>query len=237
MELDGCPLPTDRLYSVEHDVWVKPDPEGDSALLGVTSILAAFAGRFVAVGFRPIEGPQAAGRSVATVESVRYTGAVRLPVAGEVLERNRSLESRPRGLNDGPYDDGWVVRFRPSEPLGPGPALASVAEVQEALRRKITEWRVRCYPAIPDQELYEIGAECQAILARLDEALNGRPAGDVTLLVTDDPTSPLEMVRWADRSGHTVLQHRVEGGLHHFLVRREAAPVRRSRRPDGTAGR
>ncbi|MCI4330606.1 MAG: hypothetical protein L3K19_02010 [Thermoplasmata archaeon] len=237
MDVDGCPLPDDRLYDIERDVWLKPDPADGTATLGVTSVLASFAGRFVSIGFRPIEGVQALGRSVATVESVRYTGAVRLPVDAEVVERNRSLEARPRTINDAPYEQGWIARIRPFEPVRPGSGLAPAPEVREALRRKVAEWRVHCYPAMPDQELYEIGAECQAILARLDEALQQRPPGEVTLLVTDDATSPLEMVRWSDRTGHSVLHHRVDGNLHHFLVRREERPVPRRRRADGSAGR
>ncbi len=167
---------------------------------------------------------------------LRDTGAVRLPLDAEVLDRNRGLELRPRTINDAPYEAGWVVRLRFRSPVAAAPGLASAADAREAMQRKIAEWKVHCYPAVPDQELYEIGAECQAVLARLDAALRQRPPGDVTLLVTDDATSPIEMVRWADRTGHSVLHHRREGNLHHFLVRREAAPVPRRRRADGSAG-
>ena len=229
MELDGCPFPDDRLYDVDQDVWVGP-AEGDGARrLGILSTLASFAGRFTQVTFRPLEPTVAAGRSIATLESVRFTGAVRLPFSAELIERNEEVVRRPKLLNDAPYADGWVVRVRPLEAVPASPRLRSPADARELLRSKIVELRIRCYPAVPDTELYEIGAECSAILARLDQELDGRAAGDVLLLVTDDPTSPIEMVRWTDRTGHTVLDRRREGTLEHFLVRREPDP--RPRRP------
>ena len=70
MELDGCPLPEDRLYDLEHDVWWVPEDGGSTARLGVLGTLAAFAGSFTSFAFRPVEGVVGRGRSVATVESL-----------------------------------------------------------------------------------------------------------------------------------------------------------------------
>jgi glycine cleavage system H protein len=229
MDVDGCSLPEDRVYDLENSVWVRPEPDG-RATLGLMSSLVAFAGKFHQVTFRPIEGPLAAGRSVATVESLRYTGPVRLPVAGTIVERNRDLERRPKLLNDAPYDRGWVVRFTPAAGApGPGGALASAADVVAPLRERIRVERIRCFPAFPDVELVEVGTECSAMLAQLDDLLGTRAPEDIVLLVTDDPTSPIEIVRWSDRTGHSVLAHRTEGTLHQFIVRKEADPVPRGR--------
>jgi hypothetical protein len=101
--------------------------------------------------------------------------------------------------------------------------------VAESLRGKIREMRIHCLPAAPDVEMFEIGAECQAILVRLDEEIAQRAVDDVVHLVTDDPTSPIEMVRWSDRTGYPVLHQWAEANLRHFLVRRIAKPVPRRR--------
>lgn len=232
MDVLGCRLPEDLLYDVENGVWVRPPTDAEGiATLGVLASLAAFAGKFTSVTFRPVDGHIDRGRSVATVESVRYTGAVRLPVDGELLQRNLSLPGRPRLLNDAPYGEGWVVTFRPDEVADLARRLAGADAAAPRVREQILHQRIRCYAAIPDVELYEIGAECSAILARVDEELARREANDVLLLVTDDPTSAIELVRWSDRTGHTVLDHRREGTLDHFLLRKEADPVpRRPRR-------
>ncbi len=231
MDVGGCPVPEDRLYDLEHDVWLRGSPDGSTATVGVIGPLAWFAGPFVQVSFREVHGAQERGRSVATVESVRFTGAVRLPVAAEVVAQNPAIVERPRLLNDAPYDEGWVVRVRPVAPLGPSVAgLGTAAEIAEALRARIVAQRIRCWPQTPDLQLYEIGIECSAVLTMLNEELRDRPAGTAVLLVTDDPTSPIEMERWSDQTGHALLARRTEGNLHQFLVRKEANPVPRRRR-------
>jgi glycine cleavage system H protein len=229
MEVDGCRLPEDRLYDLELDVWWAEGPGAPgTARVGVLAPLAAFAGPFRSVAFRPVEGVVGHGRSVATLESVRFTGAVRLPLDATVLERNEALVARPRLLNDAPYDDGWVVRVRAVRAEDAG-RLETAGAIAERLRERIVAQHIRCWPQTPELELYEIGLECSAVLTKLNEELVAQRAGEAVLLVTDDPTSPIEMVRWSDQTGHTLLAHRVEGPIHHFLVRKEAHPVPRPR--------
>ena len=229
MDVAGCPLPEDRLYDLENDVWWAAEPDGRSARLGMLGALAAFAGPFRTVTFRPVEGTVGRGRSVATVESVRFTGAVRLPVEAEILERNEEIVRRPRLLNDAPYAEGWVVRVRPVRPEEAGTHLEPATAIAARLEERIRTQRIRCWPVTPDLELYEIGLECSAVLTKLNEELARHEPGAAVLLVTDDPTSPIEMVRWSDQTGHALLAHRREATLHQFLVRKEAHPVPRRR--------
>lgn len=225
MDLDGCPLPEDRLYDLENNVWMQIEPDRRSARLGVISAFAAFIGPVLTVTFRPIDAPLAAGRSVGMLETVRYTGAVRMPVGGAVLERNEALLSRPRLINDATYDAGWIVRIRPDRLDAPG--LEGAPAVRDRLLERIRAQRIRCWPATPDLKMFEIGIECSAILTKLNEELAERPAGTAILLVTDDPTSPIEMERWSDQTGHALLARRREGDLNEFLVRKEEHPVPR----------
>ncbi|MGI0131159.1 MAG: hypothetical protein ACREEC_13590 [Thermoplasmata archaeon] len=229
MEIGGCPVPEDRLYDLENDVWYLREEPSGRARVGLIGPLVWFAGAFQTVAFRPVEGRIGRGRSIATVESVRYTGAVRLPVDGVVEDRNQQIVERPRLLNDAPYGEGWVVRIRPSDDRYPPPGLEPASAVAERLGERIRRQRIRCWPQTPDLELYEIGIECSAVLTMLNEELRGRPAGQAVLLVTDDPTSPIEMERWSDQSGHALLAHRREGSLHSFLVRKEPHPLPRRR--------
>lgn len=229
VEIAGCPLPEDRLYDLENDVWWADDRAEGSARVGVLGALAAFAGPFRALTFRPVFGVVGRGRSIATVESVRFTGAVRLPVEAVLLDRNDAVARNPRLLNDAPYSEGWVVRVRPVRPEDPERLLETAAGIAGRLEERIRSQRIRCWPLTPELEMYEIGLECSAVLTKLNEELEQRAAGEAILLVTDDPTSPIEMVRWSDQTGHTVLAHRKEGNLHHYLVRKEAAPVPRGR--------
>ncbi len=229
MEIDGCPLPEDRRYDLDQDVWWADGPAPGAATVGLLATLTAFAGPILSVTFRPVEGVVARGRSVATIESVRFTGAVRLPVDAVVAERNSALLDHPRLLNDSAYGDGWVVRVRPVRPEDPAERLETASQVEARLRERIRRQRIRCWPQTPDLEMFEIGLECSAVLTLLNEELARRPAGTAVRLVTDDPLSPIEMIRWSDQTGHALLAHRTEGNLHEFLVRKEAQPRPRRR--------
>lgn len=234
MDVVGCPLPDDLLYDPENDVWLRLGDGESSATLGMTAPILSFAGRISSFSFRPAVPRVEAGRSVATVESARYTGAIRCPVRATVAAQNRDLPGRPRLLNDAPYAEGWVVRLSEVDPGEARRRLLTADQARPVYQEKIERLRIECYPAIPDSQLYEIGAECAAVLAQLDAELARRTPGEVVLLVTDDPTAPIEMVRWSDRTGHSVLDHRRRGALHHFLVRREREPKPRLR---GAGGR
>jgi len=230
MEILGCPVPEDRLYDLENDVWWQEDPADGSARVGVLAPLAAFAGPFRSLSFRSVEGMVARGRSVATVESVRYTGAVRLPVDARVVDRNERLVTHPRLLNDAPYAEGWVVSVRPERPDDPRRLLEEAPAVVGRLEERIRTQRIRCWPTTPELEMVEVGLECSAVLTKLNEEIARRRPGEAVLLVTDDPTSPIEMIRWSDQTGHPILARRREGNLFQFLVRKEAAPKPRVRR-------
>jgi glycine cleavage system H protein len=229
VEIAGCPLPEDRLYDLEHEVWWKADPDGRTAVLGVLGTFSAFAGIFRAVEFRPRTTTIGRGRSLATVESIRLTGAVRAPLDAEVVALNDAVAARPRLLNDRPYSDGWIARMRPLRESEPAERLERAAAVAARLEAQIRERRVRCWPTTPDVELNEVGLECSAILVKLNEEIARREVGEAVLLVTDDPTSPIEMVRWSDQTGQPVLTHRREGELNQFLIQKLAAPVPRRR--------
>ena len=225
MDIEGCHVPDELRVDVENGVWVRLEPDG-SATLGLLAPYLAFAGRLISVSFRAVEGIVPAGRSLGLIESVRLTAPIRTPVDAEVLERNEALRARPRLAQDAPYTDGWFARLRP---LGPLEVLPTAPEARAALATQIAERRVRCYVAAPDVEVYEIGAECRAILARLDEELGRRDVGDVVLLVVDDPTAPIEMERWSDRTGYPIVDRRRADGLYHFLIRKVADPRPRRR--------
>jgi TusA-related sulfurtransferase len=98
--------------------------------------------------------------------------------------------------------------------------LVSLPAGQPTLSRQIAALRVRCFAAFPDHEMFEIGTECAAVLVKLNELLERSQIGDVVHLVTDDPTAPIEMVRWSDETRQPIIDERREGNLFHFIVRK-----------------
>jgi glycine cleavage system H protein len=109
MQVDFCDFPDDVLYDFENNVWVRL--ESKYTLLGITSIHASLAGRLAKINFKPVTSILAKSQSVATVESVKYFGAVRTPLSCRIIEVNGTLQSRPKLANDYPYSEGWFVKI------------------------------------------------------------------------------------------------------------------------------
>ena len=53
-------------------------------------------------------------------------------MSGEVVEVNSALESSPELVNEGPYEDGWLITIRPSD-QGELDGLMDAAKYEEYL--------------------------------------------------------------------------------------------------------
>ena len=47
-----------------------------------------------------------------------------------------------------------------------------------------------------------------------------KTTGEVIHLVSDDPTADIEMLRWSEDKGQSLLETREEGNLFHFIVKK-----------------
>ena len=218
MQVDWCEFPDDLLYDFEDHIWLRREPR--DVVLGITSILSALAGKLIKINIKPVGSVVAKSHSVATIESLKYFGAVRTPLSCRITEMNELLLRRPKLANDYPYSDGWFVRLQPIDLDNEMHSLSSPIGAEEKIRSVIRDLRVRCFKAYPDHELWEIGVECAAVLVRLNELMASCKIGEVVHVVSDDPTADIEMIRWSDQSGQEVLESRSEGNLTHFIVRK-----------------
>jgi len=221
MKIESCEFPEDLLYDTEGLVWARPLDSG-GLVVGITSIYAAVVGRPSKVTAKPPGASIAKGAAIGFLESGKYFGPIRSPVRGVLREINPKVLASPRKLTDAVYGEGWFARLQPSDLAEDKDGLVTLPAGRELLSKQIAALRVRCFAAFPDYEMFEIGIECSAILVKLNELLAGIQPGDVVHLVTDDPTAPIEMVRWSDQTGQPVIDERREGSLFHFLVRKVA---------------
>ncbi len=215
MEINHCLFPDDLLYDLEGLVWI--EATGNIARIGATSILAALAGKLTTVRFRPTGTIYDSGRSLGTIESVRFVGALRTPISGKLIEGNPRLIDHPKLLNNSPYDEGWFARIEISrtEELE---SLKRIDVLKDEASRKISELHVRCFKVYPDHEMYEVGSECVMVLAHLNDLLQHLSIGEIVHIVSDDPTAYVEMVRWAEQTGNRLVDWREEEKISHFLV-------------------
>lgn len=224
MRVDSCEFPDDLLYDEEGLVWVRPEPSGEW-VLGITSIHSALAGPLAKVTHRDPDSVYERGRSLGTLESGRYFGAIRTPVAARLVAVNDEVVRRPKLLSEDPYGRGWFARVRPVEPANRA-GMADASHSRERLASQVATLRVHCFSVFPDHEMFEIGTECAAVISKLDELLEKSAPGEVVHLVSDDWTAPAEMENWSMRTGNPVVESRKEGTLFHFLVRKAGEPAR-----------
>jgi glycine cleavage system H protein len=219
MEIENCVFPDNLYYDLDNLVWIRR--EADNVLvIGITSILSVLAGKISAITFKEVNTVIDKGKSVGTIESGRFFGAIRTPVAGRIIAINHELLSRPKQANDSPYGNGWFIVLDPSSGNDITKDLKSLPEGSEEIRVLIRRLRVKCYSALPDFEMFEIGVECAATLSKLDDLISGIESGQVIHVVSDDPTADIEMTRWSEQTGQQLVETRKEDNLLHFIVRK-----------------
>jgi len=223
MELDNCPFPDNLVYYPEDGVWVdvsNVEVAGNGVVIGITSIIATLAGKLSSVKFKLPNEQVMRGRSVAVIESHKFVGAVRTPLTGTIIESNAALVDAPQLASTDPYGLGWIAKLKPTKFEAEQQFLQridSCAIEFSSLRKRLG---VRCYKEFPDHEMYEIGTECAAVLIRLDELMTRIEVGKVVLVVSDDPTAQIEIIRWRDQSGQMLAESRKEDGIYHFIVKK-----------------
>lgn len=219
MKIDNCLFPEDLLYDTENLVWVNNRDEKKTVTIGITAIMASVASKLFSVKPKPVGTKVEKGKSCGVLESVKYFGVVRTPISGTIVDINQSLIDNPKLANDFPYTQGWFVKIRPSD-ITDLKVLETIENCQDKMKLAIQKLRVRCFVAFPDHEMFEIGVECSATLAKLDELLEKIPTGEVIHLVSDDPTADIEMLRWSEEKGQSLLETRKEENLFHFIVKK-----------------
>jgi glycine cleavage system H protein len=105
--------PDDLLYHPEHD-WARV--EGDEATFGITWYAQDALGEVVFFDPPDVGTNVAKDQSYSEVESVKAVSDVIAPLSGEVIAINEAVSETPELINEDPYDAGWLVRVRLSDP-------------------------------------------------------------------------------------------------------------------------
>ncbi|CDP12988.1 unnamed protein product [Coffea canephora] len=100
-------------YANSHE-WVKH--EGPVAAVGITDHAQDHLGEVVFVELPDAGSVVSQGKSFGNVESVKATSDVNSPISGEVVEVNSKLSETPGLINSSPYEDGWMIKVKPSNP-------------------------------------------------------------------------------------------------------------------------
>ncbi|MGZ5489284.1 MAG: hypothetical protein ACXW1A_04130 [Nitrososphaeraceae archaeon] len=220
MIIDNCNFPDNLLYDPDNFVWVDVSNE-NSIKIGVIPILSSISGKLQSVKLKKEGTYIEKGKSLGSLESPKYFGIVRSPLNGKIKEINESILSKPKQVNDSPYELGWLSTIVPSNFDKDLKGLKKIGECYIQFKSLIDEFHVRCFKAYPDYEMYELGTECAATLTKLDELLTKIDTGAIVYLASDDITADLELTRWSNERSQSILEIRKEGLIFHFLVRKE----------------
>lgn len=123
--------PANLKYS-KTDEWVRV--EGDQAVIGITDYAQDQLGDIVYIEL-PWEGKHSVSEKAkfGDIESVKATSELVSPLSGAVVKVNEKLKDTPELINDNPYDEGWMLVVKMSDPTELD-SLMSANEYQTYLR-------------------------------------------------------------------------------------------------------
>jgi len=105
-------IPANLKYTKDHE-WISL--EGDVATVGITDFAQKELGDIVYVEVETLDQTLDKDEVFGTVEAVKTVSDLFLPLAGEIIEFNESLETTPEKVNSDPYGDGWMVKVKVSD--------------------------------------------------------------------------------------------------------------------------
>ena len=155
-----------------------------------------------------------------TMEGSRHFDVFRSPISGTLSAVNDRLIEEPELLNKDPYGEAWFAEIgvKDNGELG---ALGRLPQVKHRIAELLRERHVHCFAAFPDFEIVDTGVECQAVLAKLNDLLGRSTPGTVVHVVSDDGSAEIEMQRWSDQTGNSIVDIQKEGKIFHYIVRKE----------------
>ena len=106
-------IPGDLRYTKSHE-WVRQENDG-TLTVGITDHAQESLGDLVFIELPDVGRAVEAGEECAVVESVKAASDLYSPVSGEVVAVNEALSDSPELGNHSPYEDGWILRIRPTD--------------------------------------------------------------------------------------------------------------------------
>ncbi len=116
-------IPENLHYTKEHE-WIRIDEDQSTddrviAYVGITDFAQSELGEIVYVEVETVGETLDRDEVFGTVEAVKTTSDLFLPLSGEILEFNKDLDENegdnPALLNEDPYHKGWIIKMALSD--------------------------------------------------------------------------------------------------------------------------
>jgi glycine cleavage system H protein len=106
-------VPAELKYTAEHE-WIRV--EGDEIVVGVTEFAQGELGDVVFIEMETEGETLSKGDTFGTIEAVKTVSDLYMPVDGEVVKVNPALEDTPELVNSEPFEGGWMIRIKLTDP-------------------------------------------------------------------------------------------------------------------------
>jgi len=106
-------FPEELKYTKDHE-WVRIN--GSEATIGITDFAQHELGDIVYVDVNTVGETIEKEAVFGTVEAVKTVSDLFMPLSGEVLEVNKSIDAAPESVNTDPYGAGWMIKIKFNNP-------------------------------------------------------------------------------------------------------------------------
>lgn len=106
-------IPDNLKYNESHE-WARQ--EGDIVTIGITDYAQSEIQDIVYVELPEVGTELTQKIEFGVIESVKAAFDLYAPVSGEVIDVNESLLDAPEQVNESPYEDGWFLKIRMTNP-------------------------------------------------------------------------------------------------------------------------
>ena len=81
-------------------------------MIGITDFAQGELGDIVFVEVETVDETLEGDEVFGTVEAVKTVSDLFMPVGGEIVEFNESVEDDPSLVNEDPYGEGWLIKIK-----------------------------------------------------------------------------------------------------------------------------
>jgi glycine cleavage system H protein len=107
--------PDDYKYSETHE-WIKYSDKKKEAVIGITDYAVKQLSDLVHIDLPKVGDSVEQGAPFGEIESVKTVADLVSPLSGKIIEVNKEVASDLDTLKEEPFEDGWLVKIKPTEP-------------------------------------------------------------------------------------------------------------------------
>ena len=103
----------EKKFTKEHE-WIEKSDQ--IIIVGITEFAQDQLGDIVSIELPQVSSSFKQNDVMIIIDSVKASSDIYCPVDGEIIEINEKLLEHPELINQSPYEEGWIVKMKPSNP-------------------------------------------------------------------------------------------------------------------------